>query len=48
VPDFKRDQISLSVYSWGEVQRIPKVGWFTVEEFSRNFYGYVSGAPTFT
>jgi hypothetical protein len=27
----KRDQISLSVYSWGEVQRIPKVGSFTVE-----------------
>jgi hypothetical protein len=47
VPDFKRDQISLSVYSRGEVQRIPKVGSFTVEEFSRNFYGYVSGTPTF-
>ena len=46
-PDFKRDRISLSVYSWGEVQRIPSVGSLSVDEFSRNFYGYVSGTPTF-
>lgn len=28
--------------SWG-----PKVGTLSVEEFSRNFYRYVSGQPTF-
>jgi hypothetical protein len=37
----------LSVYSWGEIQRVPKVGTLSLEEFSRTFYGYVSGTPTF-
>ena len=46
-PEINRDRISLSVYSWGEVQRVPKVGSLSLEEFSRNFYGYVSGTPTF-
>jgi hypothetical protein len=46
-PEIKRDRISLSVYSWGEIQSIPKVGSLSLEEFSRNFYGYVSGTPTF-
>jgi hypothetical protein len=31
----------------GEIQRAPKVGSLLLEEFSRNFYGYVSGTPTF-
>jgi hypothetical protein len=42
-----RNRISLSVYSWGEIQRAPKVGSLLLEEFSWNFYGYVSGTPTF-
>jgi hypothetical protein len=42
-----RDRISLSVYSWGEIQRAPKVGSLLLEEFARNFYGCVSGTPTF-
>jgi hypothetical protein len=46
-PEIKGDRISLSVYTWGAVQRIPKVGTLSLEEFSRNFYGYVSGTPTF-
>jgi hypothetical protein len=27
--------------------RIPSVGTLSLEDFSRNFYGYVSGQPTF-
>ena len=46
-PDIKGDQISLSVYTWGTIQRIPTVGTLSLDEFSRNFYGYVSGAATF-
>jgi hypothetical protein len=47
-PEINRDRISLSVYSWGKVQRVPSVGTLSLEEFSRNFYGYLSGTPTFT
>jgi hypothetical protein len=46
-PDVKNGRISLNVYTYGEITRIPKVGTLSVEEFSRNFYGYVSGAPVF-
>jgi hypothetical protein len=46
-PEIKGDRISLSVYTWGAVQRIPQVGSLSLAEFSRNFYGYVSGTPTF-
>jgi hypothetical protein len=46
-PDFNGRQISLSVYTYGDITRIPKIGSLSVDEFSRNFYGYVSGAPTF-
>ena len=46
-PEIKGGRISLSVYTWGEIQRIPTVGTLSLEEFSRNFYGYVSGMPTF-
>jgi len=46
-PDFKNGQINLSVYTYGDIWRIPKIGSLSVEEFSRNFYGYVSGQPTF-
>jgi hypothetical protein len=46
-PEINRDRISLSVYSWGKVQRVPSVGTLSLEEFSRNFYGYLSGTPTF-
>jgi hypothetical protein len=46
-PEIRGDRISLSVYTWGSVQRVPGVGTLSLEEFSRNFYGYVSGMPTF-
>lgn len=46
-PDVKNGRISLNVYTYGEIMRVPKVGTLSVEEFSRNFYGYVSGQPTF-
>ena len=46
-PEIKGGRISLSVYTWGAVQRIPQVGSLSLAEFSRNFYGYVSGIPTF-
>jgi hypothetical protein len=46
-PEIKGGRISLSVYTWGGIQRIPTVGTLSLEEFSRNFYGYVSGMPTF-
>ena len=47
-PEIKDGRISLSVYTWGALQRVPTVGSLTLEEFSRNFYGYVSGTPTFS
>jgi hypothetical protein len=46
-PDLKNGRISLNVYTYGGITRIPTVGTLSVEEFSRNFYGYVSGQPTF-
>ena len=46
-PDLKNGRISLNVYSYGKIMRIPNVGTLSFEEFSRNFYGYVSGMPTF-
>jgi len=41
------DQISVSVYSWGQPYRIPRVGSLPVRDFSLNFYGYVSGIPKY-
>ena len=46
-PEIKGGRISLSVYTWGGIQGFPQVGTLSLEEFSRNFYGYVSGTPTF-
>ena len=41
--NLNRDQISVSVYSWGNPYRIPAVGTLSIHDFSSNFYGYVSG-----
>lgn len=46
-PEIKGGQISLSVYTYGGITRIPTTGTLSVEDFSRNFYGYVSGQPVF-
>ena len=46
-PEVRNGRIAVNVYTYGEITRIPKVGTLSVEEFSRNFYGYVSGQPTF-
>jgi hypothetical protein len=46
-PEVRNGRISLNVYTYGGITRIPTVGTLSVEEFSRNFYGYVSGQPTF-
>jgi len=45
--NLNRDQISVSVYSWGNPYRIPAVGTLSIHDFSLNFYGYVSGKPKF-
>ena len=47
-PDIRNGRISLNVYTYGEITRVPKIGTLSIEEFSRNFYGYVSGQPTFS
>ena len=46
-PQLNGDQISVSVYSWGQPYRIPGVGSLPVRDFSLNFYGYVSGVPKY-
>jgi len=46
-PEVRNGRISLKVYTYGGFTRIPSVGTLSLEEFSRNFYGYVSGQPTF-
>ena len=46
-PELENGRISLSVYTYGEVRRVPRVGTLSLDEFSRNFYGYVSGQPRF-
>lgn len=46
-PEVKNGRISVNVYTYGGITRIPLTGTLSVEEFSRNFYGYVSGAPVF-
>lgn len=46
-PDLQNGRISLSIYTYGKIQRVPRVGTLSLDEFSRNFYGYVSGQPTF-
>ncbi len=46
-PTLQNGQISMSVYTYGDIQRVPSTGTLSLDEFSRNFYGYVSGQPTF-
>jgi hypothetical protein len=46
-PKLNGDQIEISVYTWGEIRKIPQHGSLSVREFCLNFYGYVSGTPKF-
>ena len=46
-PTLQNGRISLSVYTWGDIQRVPRAGTLSLDEFSRNFYGYVSGQPKY-
>jgi hypothetical protein len=43
--DVAHDALSISVYSWGDTQRVPMAGTLAVNHFCRNFYGYVSAFP---
>jgi hypothetical protein len=36
------DALSISVYTWGDIRRVPFAGTLAVNHFCRNFYGYVS------
>jgi hypothetical protein len=42
------NQIGVSVYSWGGTHKIPDTGSLSVQDFSLNFYGYVSGKPKYS
>jgi hypothetical protein len=42
-PKLNGDQIEISVYTWGQILKIPQHGSLSVREFCLNFYGYVSG-----
>jgi len=46
-PEVRNGRVAVKVYTYGDIWRIPKAGTLSIEEFSRNFYGYVSGQPTF-
>jgi hypothetical protein len=46
-PKLTGDQIEVSVYTWGNIRKIPQYGSLSVREFLLNFYGYVSGTPKF-
>jgi hypothetical protein len=48
VPQLNGSQINISVYSWGASYKIPNTGSLPVQDFSRNFYGYVSGKPKYS
>jgi len=48
IPQLTGNQISISVYSWGAAYKIPNIGSLATEDFSRNFYGYVSGKPNYS
>jgi hypothetical protein len=47
-PQLNGDQINISVYSWGNVYRVPGIGSLSVRDFSLNFYGYVSAMPKYS
>jgi hypothetical protein len=34
--------LSVNVYTWGDIRRVPAAGTLSVDQFCRNFYGYVS------
>jgi hypothetical protein len=40
--------VAIKVFSWGDSYRIPFAGALTFDEFSKNFYGYVSAAPLYS
>jgi hypothetical protein len=47
-PQIANGAISLSVYSWGKIVPIPSSGSLSVEDFARNFLGYVSAKPVYS
>jgi hypothetical protein len=46
-PKIVGENVSLAVYSWGDHHKVPEHGTLSIEDFSKNFYGYVSATPRF-
>jgi hypothetical protein len=46
-PKHDDDDIQFSVYSWGEIRRVPFSGKMTRGDFAGNFYGYVAAIPSY-
>lgn len=47
-PQIAGDDISFTAYSWGKINPVPPSGTLTVNDFAKNFYGFVSGKPTYS